>query len=67
MILRVGYTADGFYLRLADDTAKTGGYYLLLSKGSEGYDEWYERLSDAERRFDELVIPAASADMIVGE
>lgn len=59
MILREGYTADGFCIRLIDDTAIAGGYLLLFSRdfsdpAAEGYDEWYESLEDAEKRFESL-------------
>ena len=55
----------GFYVRLADDTANTGGYLLLFSRNfsdpaAEGFDEWYERRGDAEARIGSLdAVPAS--------
>ncbi len=59
----------GFFLRLADDTANTGGYLLLFSRdfsdpAAEGFDEWYERREDAEARIGSLDAVTVSEEHI---
>ena len=39
----------GFYVEVQNDRdGATGGFYVLMWRGSEGYDSWVENLSDVD-------------------
>jgi hypothetical protein len=49
--------SEGWYILVQDDTANTGGYYILTSSnpgfsGGEGFDDWVENRELLERLFE---------------
>jgi hypothetical protein len=47
----------GWRVEVDDDTTgDTGGFYIYITFGSEGFDEWYENEEQADRILSKLEI-----------